>query len=119
MREVRINKSELEKRVRANRDAHRGVFERAIEGYRKAAVRFFERQIDLARDGEQFQRAFMEPIPEDHTEDYDAVIDMLDMSEDDTVTLTAGEFRQYVRDDWGWKRDFIATSQAYIASDGG
>lgn len=118
MREVRIDKGQLAKVLHDNRAAHRGVYEKAFDGYTKAAIRFFEKQLALAREGERFQPFFQEPMPEDHTADYDTVIEMLNMSEDDVITLTQGEFRQYVKDEWGWKREFLATSANYVGENG-
>ena len=114
MREVRIAKDKLRARVQENRDQHRSVYERAIEGYRVTVIEWFNAQIDRAKKGGPFEVAFSLPRPEDHTGDYDRVLDMLDMSEDDVITLTDTEFTQYVRDDWGWKPVFEATSASYL-----
>jgi hypothetical protein len=114
MNDVQMNKSDLRNRIQENRNAHRGIFEAAIDGYREEATKFFEEQLAKAKAGKVFNNYFSEPIPEDHTKDYDAVLDMLDMDKRDTITLSAGQFRQYVRDEWGWKQDFMATSSNYI-----
>lgn len=116
MQEVRVGKEKLREIMQHNRDEHRGIYERAIEGYKQAAVRFFEHQLDRARDGKTFQRAFGEPMPEDHTEDYDTILAMLDLSEDDDVVLTEHAFRQYVQDEWGWKQQFNTVSSNYISN---
>jgi hypothetical protein len=115
MREVTMKKSDLLARVEENREGHREVYEKAMDGYTKAAVAFFQEQLERAKDGNTFVTYFGEPMPEDHTDDYDNVLDMLDMEVGDQITLSNAEFRQYVRDDWGWKQTFIATSSNYIA----
>jgi hypothetical protein len=102
-------------RIKANRDAHREVYEKAMTGYQRAAGDFFHEQLERARASKPFQTMFNEPMPEDHSEDYEAIIDLLTLSEDTVVSLSIQEFRQYVRDDWGWKREFMATSQNYLA----
>ena len=114
MREVKIDKGKLQFRVQENRDKHREVYERAMEGYRQEVLKWFGIQMENAMADAGFETAFYMPRPEDHTEDYDRVLDMLTMSEDTVITLTSSEFAQYVRDDWGWKRDFMATSSNYI-----
>ena len=118
MREVTVSKSDLIQRVETNQADHVAVFDRAIVGYRHAAMAFFNEQIDKASRGEQFETYFKEPIPEDHSEDYEAALDMLAMSQDESITLTAQEFRQYVRDDWGWKRAWTETTSNYIGPAG-
>lgn len=115
MREVRISSSKLRKIIQKNRSQHRGIYEQAMDGYTKAAVGFFEKELKKAKDGKRFQTYFSEPMPEDHTEDYDTVIEMIDLSEDDSVKLSNAEFRQYVKDEWGWKQQFTATSSNYLA----
>lgn len=113
MQTVKVSKSELRERIQTNRDAHRAVYDKAMDGYRKAVVAFFETQLKRAQDGKQFVTYFREACPSDHTADYDNVLDMLDMSVDGEISLSQQEFRQYVRDDWGWKQEFTATASNY------
>jgi hypothetical protein len=84
----RIKKDELVQKVQFNRNEHRAIYERAMDGYRKAAGDFF----------------------------YDVVLEGWRMTEDDEIELSVQEFRQYVKDEWGWKKEFLATSQNYLAS---
>lgn len=114
MREVRIQKEAVKERVQTNRNQHRETFEKALEGYRTTVVDWFNEQVDKAKDGKDFEVMFTLPKPEDHTEDYDRVLDMVGLSEDETITLTASEFAQYMRDDWGWKKVFNQVSSSYI-----
>jgi hypothetical protein len=43
-----------------------------------------------------------------HRDEFEKGLDlyMLEMSVESEIELTAQEFAQYVRDDWGWKRQF-------------
>jgi hypothetical protein len=112
----RIKKDELVQKVQFNRNEHRAIYERAMDGYRKAAGDFFNEQLEKARAGKVFVTFFSEPMPEDHTDDYDVVLEGWRMTEDDEIELSVQEFRQYVKDEWGWKKEFLATSQNYLAS---
>lgn len=116
MREVTINKNELRERVQQNRNKHRALYEEAREGYYKQVEKFFKEQLKRVRAGEDFVSYFNDPVPEDHTDDYDNVLDMLDMALGANITLSNQEFRQYVRDDWGWKTTFTATTSTYLNS---
>ena len=113
MTEVTVKVEDLRAKVQANRDAHREVFERADAGWKQAALDWFNVQAERAVAGEEFAVWFNETRPEDHTADYDTVLDMLDMEVGEEVTLTMQEFRQYARDDWGWKKDWTATASNY------
>lgn len=108
MREIRVDREKLRARVQENRDAHRGIYEKAMDDYTAEAVAFFEKQLTRAKEGKRFQTHFPERMPDDHTDDYDAVLDMIDMAEDDEFVLSADLFRKYVRDEWGWKHDFAS-----------
>jgi hypothetical protein len=65
-------------------------------------------------DGELLEHRFINSPPEDHTTDYDDAIDMMEWSTDGTIELTQSQFVQYVKDDWGWKDNWVASTAAYI-----
>jgi hypothetical protein len=121
MQEVKVKTDELTRRVKANAKAHRARFEQALEQYRVAMIAELEEWLERARKGENVLRATILIQPQDHTKDYERVLDMLDMSVDDTITLQSYEFSQYVRDEWEWKGQFEAASAVntrYLASKG-
>lgn len=113
MREVTIEKNALIQRIQENRNGHTAIYEEAIKGYYLAVARWLEVQQENLNTGEPFETFFNEPRPENHTDDYDNVLDMLNMSVQDRITLSTTEFRQYVRDEWGWKREFLMSSSNY------
>lgn len=115
MKEVTINKDALVERIQSNRDAHRGLYDEAIKGYYLAVARWLDIQQENLNTGEPFETYFNEPRPEDHTNDYDVVLDMLSMSVADTITLSQREFAQYVRDEWGWKQEFLMSASNYTS----
>jgi hypothetical protein len=114
METIQVRKDDLLTRVRENRDKHRAMFLEAQEGYRKALVDAIEEELSRAREGKRPQwRAMSLPVPEDHTKDYDAVLDMVTMDTRDEIELSQSEFRQYVRDEWRWREEFINTTRTY------
>jgi hypothetical protein len=113
LQEVRLDKKVLIAKLTENRDNHRAVFIEALEGYHKAVVKALETQLADAKAGRKYQPNVALPVPQDHTADYNQALDLLQMSLDDELVLTAREFSQYVRDDWGWKPDFITTASSY------
>lgn len=114
MKEVRIAKDALKARVQQNRRGHRVEYEAAIEGYRTTVLEWLSTQIDKAKAGHRdIEVYFSMPKPEDHTADYDNVLDMLAMSEDTTIVLSNQEFRCYVRDEWGWQPETKAIFSNY------
>jgi len=112
---IRIKKDELLAAVKKNREGHRAVFEEALEGYRKQAVAELEAILAEAKAGKRIRRGVSLIEPTDQTREYDRIIRALEMSTDQVIELSEGEFAQYVMDDWHWKGQFIATTQAYMS----
>ncbi len=52
-------------------------------------------------------------FPENHLEDYNRVIDMLDFSVADKVSLSSTDFDAYVRNNWTWRSSFLNTNAGY------
>lgn len=112
-RSVRVPKDKLMETIKSNRNEHRRIFEEAIEGWKERVTKDLETAAEEAKAGRSFRIRFNLPKPEDHTKDYDAVIDLLEFSLDDEFELSFNEFNQYVRDEWGWQTDFLNTSMSY------
>jgi hypothetical protein len=116
MNKVRVDKPTIVARITENRRNHRAVYERAMEGYRKKAVARLNDVIDALKEGKSPNLYVNLPVPEDHTGDYDVILDMLSSSIDNYVELDEHGFRRFVRDEWEWKERFNITNSGYIAS---
>jgi hypothetical protein len=114
MNEVKIKKNELLDVVRKNRENHNTLFLRAQEGFRTRVVEELDRRLADARQGVKVNIAINLPEPQDHTEDYDRVIRMLEMSVDDEVVLQSHEFDQYVMDNWQWAKMVRTLNASYV-----
>lgn len=115
MQTVKVKKDDLHAVIQGNMVGHRTIYEEAIEAYRQRVLNWFNDQIDRTKAGDLFETSFRGPRPQDHTDDYEQVLQMLEMSVDDEIELTYAEFRQYVRDEWGWQREFRASTEFYAA----
>ena len=115
MESVRVDKKALIKDLKKNLGQHRAIFEQAVEGYRKLAVQQLTGHINRIKKGELVEVYVRLPLPEDHSRDYERVIQMLERSLDETVPLSETDFRAYVQDDWDWKRAFLASTAEYSA----
>lgn len=113
MREVTVEKKQLRQKLVENRDKHRGIFEEALAGFQREAIRLLEEQLDRARKGLKRTVFVRLECPEDHTTEYDRVIAMLDMEVSDKVSLSEQEFSQFVQDDWSWQRQWLAGSAMF------
>ena len=110
---VRVNKDTLLERIKKNRDQHRQIFEEALDGWKKKITEVLEERYQAALQGKDFNVLIHLPRPEDHTDQYDTVIELLEMSLDDELELTQQEFANYALDKWQWQAQFLTTSAAY------
>lgn len=113
--EVKIKKQDLLGVLRINREKHREIFLEAQHGYRERVVDELDRRLEDAREGRKINLIFMFPEPEDHTEDYDREIRMLEMHTGNEVTIESRLFDQIVMDRWGWKSSFAASTAQYLS----
>lgn len=114
MQTVRIDKNKLSEILSTNMETHRMDYEDAVKLYLKDFDKQLRTKLSVLEAGSTPTQHFRDmPVPESHVEDYSRVLKMLDLSEDETITLTQQEFTQYVQDEWRWKTNFDATNATY------
>lgn len=118
MKDQTFNKAKLIERIRTNRQQHAETFTLGMDGYAAEVAKQAEGIVSRVRNGDvNIAGALWNlndlPRPEDHTSDYDAVLDMLEFSEDTQIVLGYADFQRYMRDEWPWKREFAATISNY------
>lgn len=111
--ETKLDRDELLEVLGENRSKHRGMFEEAVTGYRERVIAELEEHIASIRDGKVSRVVVNLPAPKDHTKDYDRAIRMVEMHQDDTITLDSETFRMFVMDEWDWKAEFLQTNARY------
>jgi len=116
MREMTFNRIDLIKRITENREEHAKIVAEAQKGYRETVIRELDKHLAAAKEGKQVPGVIQFRLPENHTADYDAVLDMLHMTTDATILLEEETFRQYVRDEWHWQRQFLMNNSLYSAT---
>lgn len=111
---ITVNKADLLAKLRENRAAHSATYDKAWEGYERVIRQELEDKLDRIKAHKPVERWLGGEAPEDHTSDYDDVIEMLEMGLGNTIDLTQGQFRQYVKDDWGWRAAWITSNSKYL-----
>lgn len=115
MEQIVISKQKLLDKLRENRNNHRKIFEEALEGWRKRVIIELQCALRDARKGLKYRTYFNLPQPTDHTNEYDRIIDQIEWCETELIQLDQIQFNQFVRDDWGWKNDFLTNATIYNA----
>lgn len=113
MEDVTVQRDKLLEELRRNREAHKAIFDEAMDGYAKEAEAQLQRHLDEVRAGKIKVISVHLPVPEEHTKDYDRAIKMVEMSVADQITLDEHDFASYVMDDWAWKRQFLTSNSTY------
>lgn len=113
---IQVLKENLIEVLKTNKVGHRSAFEKALEGWHITVVSELEKMLCDAKENKDRQFYANWPRPEDHTDEYDRHIQMLEMDINDTVELDMQEFAQFVQDDWGWKRQWNTSNFGYIST---
>jgi len=117
MKSLKYNKAKIMERLEENKKNHRAKVEKAWEVYQQRVTEELAARLDDAKNNKPVDPGFLHflPVPQDFTEEYDRVIDQLETTVDEIVELSDQEFRQYLRDEWGWQHQFEASTSAYLA----
>jgi hypothetical protein len=110
---IDVDRDELLEVLEKNRNAHKGAFDLAFERFRKEAIEWFKGRLDSLNKGELPSTWFNLPIPEDHTSDYNRLIDMVGMHKMSTLNITMREYQNYVDDEWPWTANETTTNTYY------
>jgi|WetSurMetagenome_2_1015567.scaffolds.fasta_scaffold45751_3 hypothetical protein len=108
-----IKKEKLLEILKENKKNHRAIFEKAVEGFRKQSIEALEKKIEKIKKGKLENIMVNFPVPEDHTIDYDRVIRMVELTEEQELKLDEDESAMYIMDDWAWKRQWTASNSMY------
>lgn len=116
MRTVKLDKNELLKIVRENKEKHVSAFNEAVADYKVAVKKLCNENYDLAHTGELSQLEKIRPMPTlpvSYEDNYSRAIRMLELSVDSVIELEDQIFNQLVLDEWSWKRGFSASAALY------
>ena len=116
MHEVKLNKNELLRIVRENREKHIKEFEEAENDYRELVLKVTKENLKYAKTGDlkQFKNMKALPVaPTSYESSYDKAIRMLELSVEEVIEIDSSVFNQLVLDEWGWKQTFTTSNALY------
>ena len=112
MESVKVNKLELLKIVRENKEKHIKEYNEAVNDFKLAVIKICNENMEIVESG-KLDVKFMPAKPTSYEANYARAIRMLEMSVDDTVELDQYEFAKLVQDEWEWKQAFSTSNSAY------
>lgn len=115
METVKLNKGDLLKIVRENKETHVNEFNESVEDYKAAVLVVAKNNLKAAKTGEveKFKFESFPAKPVSHENEYNRAIRMLELSVDEEITLQEHEFQQLVLDEWTWKHQFATANATY------
>ena len=114
MNTITVEKQMLLDALNENREEHRSIFERAQEVYRAEVIKQLDQALEDARNGKKIVTAIYLPQPEDHTQDFDTAIRMIQWHRGDTIEIEQGDFECYVENKWRWRQAFAGNTESYL-----
>lgn len=128
MNSIKMNRLELLEIVRKNKTIHEQQFEEAKNDYVVAMNKIAEENVKIARFNAKsiakYVNAKLKSMvswiapPTSYSAEYGRAIRMLELSVEDVIEVEEDIFNQLVLDEWGWKKQFIATSTMYKTMSG-
>jgi hypothetical protein len=112
---MKFDRKFLIEKLEQNREKHAEEYKEAVEEYWQAVrTELDEAETKYEAREDMGYLIHMPKKCEDHTPDYDRVLQMLGATVDAEVTLSGKDFAKYVLDDWEWKEDFNSTKGSYL-----
>lgn len=115
MKTMKFNKTQILDALKKNREEHIEIVREAQSGFREKAISIFEQKLVVLRSGGSVEVNVHLDVPASHVDEFDNVIAMLEMTQDDTIELSDSDFQCFVRNKWRWEHQFLASNSCYSA----
>ena len=115
-KEMNFDSKVLLAKIKENRNKHAAEYVEAVKEYRQKLREVLKaklKDIDASESTSVPGGSISVPEPRCYLSEYDQFIDMLEMTKDETTSLSIAMFNQLVRDQWSWKQDFELTKASY------
>jgi hypothetical protein len=117
MEKVTVKVETVVAALKENYERHKTDYAEAYDGYkRQAKILLEERLAEVAASSsetEQENLRFDLTPPEDHRDDYERAIGMLEMTTDEETRITATQYAAFIQDKWSWQREWSHSNKAY------
>jgi hypothetical protein len=111
---ITVATSELKSILEKNLVTHDNDYEEAKVAYQKACITELESMLSEVRKTGKLKRTVIKaPKPVRYSKEYRMAIRMLELHQQESITLPPKEYTQFVEDQWQWSRDFTANTLSY------
>lgn len=110
---VNVNRGELIFALKENLATHRLELESANRDYKELVTNELRAALDRATHGDFSMVEVSIKKPQSHEKDFIEIIEMMEMSVDETINLDSEAFRAYFKNEWPWKQSFDLLASTY------
>lgn len=110
---VNVSRLQLIASLKGNLEVHMAEFAEAKADYEKKVISTLENALELAKIGDFSKSVVRIEEPASHEKDFLEVIEMMEMSVDETINLDREAFQAYFKNEWPWSKAFAAASMSY------
>jgi hypothetical protein len=114
MDSVKINRDELLKIVRDNKEKHIKEYNEAVNDFRLAVIKISNENMEIVNAGKVDIKT-LPAKPVSFESNYVRAIRMLELSVDNVIELNQYDFAKLVLDEWEWKQAFSTSNSTYKA----
>lgn len=118
-RSVNVNRIELLAKLKENLDKHRIEYQEALLEFHVRLVedlKLAAKKVAKTENPADLKNfSFSIQFPQNHEQDFVDVIEMLEMSVDETINLDSESFKAYIKNEWQWQHHFRAAKLAYAS----
>jgi len=118
MKNILVKKTDLIELVQKNKKTHLEQYELAVEGYWKTMAEEAAKLTEQAAARTKPENVDINIFrPQNHLEEYETALKMLEMHQSDTVEISKEEFEKYALDKWSWKQEWKMSNSGYWGKD--
>jgi len=112
-RVMTVNKAKLIEKINQNRENHIIAYGKAVEAYKKEALKQLTELTDKVNNGDMTVRLNL-TTPVDNRKNYDKISGMFEWTIEDEVELTQQEYNEYILDETESARHAFLSNSAYL-----
>lgn len=117
--QVNVNRLELIEAIKKGLEIHKAKYKESLEDY-KEAVKIFMREALVRAEAEDFKDLVLTiQAPFNKESEYLDVIEMLEVSVDETIQLDKESYKAFYKNEWSWTGMFEASASLYKTVIGG
>lgn len=113
---VNVKRTDLIAALKQGLDLHKAQYTEALNDYHTAVITFLRSAVERVElDGDYSDVVLKLSSPENKEKEYLDVIEMLEVSVDETIQLDKESYKAFYKNEWPWTQNFLALAASYKA----